>query len=247
MLCATTSCSSRAIPSRSSATALFAACCCSVTTYRRRCRTEYPVIQAMTRASATGTNTPRRRAARGRWCARDADEHHDAEQQRERGEPGPLAGLDRHRVEHERGGKEDHRGHRGPQPREQHAEDHERAERGHRGLAAQCHRDEDAAMNSRTSGTWRGAGKIVGRPRPRRRSPRSRRPRSRARSSGPAASASSAAAAAAGPARFPGTRGKPSARPAVVGRIRHVAFGPHRPRYPPGARRASSRGRSPRC
>ena len=65
MLCATTSCSSRAIRSRSSATALFAACCCSVTAYSRRCRTEYPVIQAMTAASATGTSTPP-----AMWCGR---------------------------------------------------------------------------------------------------------------------------------------------------------------------------------
>ena len=57
MLCATTSCSSRAIRSRSSATALLAACCCNRTTYSRRCRTEYPVIQAMTLASPTGTSS----------------------------------------------------------------------------------------------------------------------------------------------------------------------------------------------
>ena len=58
MLCATTSCSSRAIRSRSSATALFAAWYCNVTAYRRRCRAEYPVIHAMTLASATGMSSP---------------------------------------------------------------------------------------------------------------------------------------------------------------------------------------------
>ena len=54
MLCATTSCSSRAIRKRSCATALLAASSCSRTAYRRRWRTLYPLVHAMITQSTTG-------------------------------------------------------------------------------------------------------------------------------------------------------------------------------------------------
>ena len=55
MLCATTSCSSRAIRRRSCATALLAASSCSRTAYLRRWRTLYPLVQAMITQSTTGS------------------------------------------------------------------------------------------------------------------------------------------------------------------------------------------------
>ena len=227
MLCATTSCSSRAIRSRSSATALFAACCCSVTTYSRRCRAEYPVIQAMTLASATGMRSPGPTCDRGATKPpADDEERHDGKQQAERGEPGPPAALDRHRVKHERGGKKGHRRQRGSHRRQQHAEDHEAAERGDRCPAAQRHRREERhheQQDEREPGPAegvRGHGRAgnrreaahraverdpVAEPHPlrQRRPRRPRRPATRVR--------------------------RVRRRPAVADRIRHVAFRPHEP------------------
>ena len=58
MLCATTSCSSLAMRSRSWATALLAASSCRLTAYRRRCRTVYPMVQTTITHSATEIRPP---------------------------------------------------------------------------------------------------------------------------------------------------------------------------------------------
>lgn len=60
MLCATMSCSSRAIRNRSAWTARRAACARRLSPYSRRRQIELPAIQAMTVAEAIGAATPSR-------------------------------------------------------------------------------------------------------------------------------------------------------------------------------------------